>query len=162
MNFGSLLFLYIFLPLTLVAYFAMPDVRRKNKVLVVMSFLLYGMGRPLYLILLAGLSLVNFSFGMRIRPNRRHTLHLPLAVNLAVLLLLGYLDAILGIIGIGSESGGFLLGIVKKMVILLNGIGMNLTEPVRLMPVGLPFYFLTVVSYFLDIYHGKSKPEWDC
>ena len=161
MNFGSLLFLYIFLPLTLVAYFAMPDVRRKNKVLVVVSFLLYGMGRPLYLILLAGLSLVNFSYGMRIRPNRRHTLHLPLAVNLAVLLLLGYLDAILGIIGIGSESGGFLLGIVKKMVSLLNEIGMNLTEPVRLMPVGLPFYFLTVVSYFLDIYHGKSKPERD-
>lgn len=160
-NFASLLFMYIFLPLTLVTYFVMPDVRRKNMVLVVVSFLLYGMVQPMFLPILAGLSFVNYRLGMWIRPNRPHTLHIPLAVNLAILLLLGYLDALLGIIGVGSESGGFLLGIVNKTVSLLSGIGMNLTEPARLMPVGLPFYFLTVVSYFLDIYHGKIKPERD-
>ena len=159
MEFSDLYFLYILLPLTLLAYFGMPDIRRKNLVLVVVSFLFYSMGQPLYVLLLAGLSWLNFRFSLKIRPKRKHTLYLPLVVNIAVFVLLRYVDSILGIVGIGAESGGVLLGFVKKIVAGLNAIGMNLAEPKTLKPVGMPFYFLAVVSYFLDIYSGKVKAE---
>lgn len=161
MEFSDLYFLYILLPAALLLYFLMPDVRRKNLTLVAVSLLFYSMGQPLYVLLLAGLSWFNFRFSLRIRPGRRHTLYLPLAVNIAVFILFQHADALLGMVGIGAESGGFLLGLVKKLVAALNSIGMSLTEPHTLVPIGLPFYFLTVVSYFLDIYSGKIKAERD-
>lgn len=158
-EFANLFFLYILLPLTLLIYFAMPDIQRKNFVLVAASFLFYSMGQPIYLLLLAGLSYLNFRLALRIRPNRRHTLYLPLAVNIGVFFLFQHVDFLLGIVGVGTESGGFLLGIVKKIISGLNSIGMNLAEPQTLLPVGLPFYLLSVISYFLDIYNGKIKAE---
>ena len=47
MEFANLYFLYILLPLTLLIYFLMPDVRRKNLVLLVVSLLFYAMGQPI-------------------------------------------------------------------------------------------------------------------
>ena len=161
MNFSSLLFLYIYLPLILLVYFAMPDVRRKNIVLVAVSFLLYSMGQPLYAVLLAGLSWANYRFSLAIRPHQVQSLYLPLAVNLAVFILFQHVDSILGVLRLGADSGGYLLGLIKKIVVGLNAIGMNLVEPKTLLPIGLPFYFLTVVSYFVDIYSGKHKAEKD-
>lgn len=159
MNFASLLFLYIFLPLTLLAYFFMPDVRRKNMLLVAVSLLFYAMGQPLYVFFLAGLTWLNYRFSLRIRPGRNSTLRIPVAVNLAVLLLLRYVDALPVITGADGVQTGMLLGLVGKAVAGLNSIGMSLEAPSSLMPIGLPFYFLTAVSYFLDIFHGKTKPE---
>ena len=60
MEFSNLYFLYILLPLTLLVYFLMPDVRRKNLVLLAVSLLFYAMGQPIYLALLVGLSYVNY------------------------------------------------------------------------------------------------------
>lgn len=159
MNFASLLFLYILLPLTLLAYFFMPDVRRKNLVLVAVSFLLYAMGQPLYVFFLAGLTYLNYLFSLRIRPGQTSTLRIPVAVNLAVLLLLRYVDVLPVITEADGVQTGILLGLVGKAVAGLNSIGMSLEAPSSLMSVGLPFYFLTVVSYFLDIFNGKTKPE---
>lgn len=161
MDQSSLLFIYILLPLILVVYFFMPDVRRKNIVLVAASFLLYSMGQPLYVLLLAGLSFANYFLSLRIRPKRQHSLYVPLILNIVVLIIFRYVDVVLGIVGLGSETGGILFGLVKKIVGGLNSVGMNLTEPASLLPMGLPFYFLTVVSYFLDIYSGKIKAEKD-
>ena len=45
MVFSSLVFLYLFLPLTLLLYYAAPR-RLRNPVLLVMSLLFYGWGEP--------------------------------------------------------------------------------------------------------------------
>ena len=122
MEFSNLYFLYILLPLTLLVYFLMPDVRRKNLVLLVVSLLFYAMGQPIYLALLVGLSYVNYKLALKIRPKDQFTLILPVVLNLAVLALFKYLDFFLGIFGVASENGGFLLGLVKGMVNGLNSI----------------------------------------
>ena len=100
MEFSSLYFLYLFLPLTLLVYFLVPGLRLKNIVLLAASLLFYAMGQPVYVLLLVGLSYANFAMARRIRPGKRNTLFLPVVVNLAVLGLFKYLDFFLGIFGI--------------------------------------------------------------
>ena len=100
MEFSSLYFLYLFLPLTLLVYFLVPGLRLKNIVLLAASLLFYAMGQPVYVLLLVGLSYANFAMARCIRPGKRNTLLLPVVVNLAVLGLFKYLDFFLGIFGI--------------------------------------------------------------
>ncbi len=52
MLFSSLIFLYAFLPCTLLAYFLTPR-RGKNPVLLLTSLLFYAWGEPRYLILIS-------------------------------------------------------------------------------------------------------------
>ena len=61
MEFSSLYFLYLFLPLTLLVYFLVPGLRLKNIVLLAASLLFYAMGQPVYVLLLVGLSYANFA-----------------------------------------------------------------------------------------------------
>ncbi len=159
-QFASLLFLYIFLPLTLAAYFLMPDTRRKNLVLIGVSLLFYAMAEPILVLLLAALTYGNYLFSLRIRPREPVSFWLPVAVNGAVLFLFRYADFLLSMVGLGGE-GGVLLTLVNKAVALLNEAGFSLREVQSLMPLGLPFYFLTMVSFFADLYRGKVKPERD-
>ena len=108
MEFSSLYFLYLFLPLTLLVYFLVPGLRLKNIILLAASLLFYAMGQPVYVLLLVGLSYANFAMARRIRPGKRNTLFLPVVVNLAVLGLFKYLDFFLSIFGItapGAKSG---------------------------------------------------------
>ena len=51
MLFSSITFLYYFLPVTLLLYYAVPE-RWKNAVLFVASFLFYALGEPKYSLLL--------------------------------------------------------------------------------------------------------------
>ena len=80
MEFTNLYFLYILLPLTMVVYFVIPDVRRKNIALLTISLLFYAMGQPLYIPLLVGLSYVNYILALRIRPDKKLTVVIPVAI----------------------------------------------------------------------------------
>ena len=48
MVFSSLLFLYVFFPLCLLAYFLVPSIKGKNAVLIAASLVFYAWGEPLY------------------------------------------------------------------------------------------------------------------
>ena len=100
MEFTNLYFLYILLPLTMVVYFVIPDVRRKNIALLTISLLFYAMGQPLYVPLLVGLSYVNYILALRIRPDKKLTVVIPVAINIIVLALFKYLDFFLGMLGV--------------------------------------------------------------
>ncbi|MBQ9148162.1 MAG: MBOAT family protein [Oscillospiraceae bacterium] len=158
MEFSNLYFLYILLPLTMLVYFLMPDIKRKNIALLVIGLLFYAMGQPIYLGLLAGLSYLNYYLALRIRPRKRATVILPVAINIAVLALFKYLDFFLGMVGLGSEDG-LLLSMVKGMVNGLNSIGFSFAEPKSVLPIGISFYTFSVISYLLDVYWGKVKAE---
>lgn len=159
MEFSSLFFLYALLPLLLLGYFLIPDVGRKNTLLILFSLFLYAMAQPVYVLLLLILCRFNFSAGMKVKKGRKSTLAVPLAVNIGVLLILKYLDALLLTAGIGMKSGGVLAGLAGKFVDFLNGTGLSLNKPVSLAPLGISFYTLTALSYLIDIYRGKHPAE---
>lgn len=138
MEFSSLFFLYIFLPLTLAVYFLVPSMRAKNAVLTVASLIFYATGRPLYLLVLLGSAFVNYALGKRVQPNRRGTLVLPVAVNLLLLVFFKYLNFFLGIFGIHGAEGGDVLKLA--------------------LPLGISFFTFQAIAYHADIYRGKTQP----
>lgn len=159
MEFSSLFFLYVFLPVTLTVYFLIPGMKRKNIVLLAASFLLYASGQPIALLLLVGLSYGNFVLARRIQPGRKKSLILPIAVNLAVLAVFKYLDFFLGIFGVHTPEGGPLLGLLRSITRGLNGLGFSFAEPKTALPIGLSFYVFQVISYLVDVYQEKIQAE---
>ena len=154
MEFTQLSFLYLWLPLALAAYFSAKKMRAKNTVLLWASLLFYAMGQPAYLLLLVGLSWLNFKLARKIRPSQRKTLIVPVAINIGVLGLLKYLDFFLGI-----RDGGILLAMARGVTNGLNGLGLSLREPTGALPMGVSFYTFSMVSYLVDVYRGKIKAE---
>lgn len=87
MEFSNLFFLYIFLPLTIAAYFLMPQMRGKNYVLIAASLIFYAMGQPCYLPLLLLTAYINYAMAYRVQEGSRAILAAVVGGNLAVLLL---------------------------------------------------------------------------
>ena len=102
MLFSSLEFLYLFLPLTLFAYFALPY-GAKNYVLLVASLLFYGVAQPRFLPLMLAVAIFDYFFGLFIfRATQKGSKRaadvlcgVAVVCNVAVLFVFKYLDAIL-------------------------------------------------------------------
>ena len=134
MVFPGLLFLYLILPVTVLVYHLLPDIRRKNLVLMGISMLLYSMGNLLYLPLMVGLTLLNYRLAFRIHPEDRRSVMIPVLINVAVLACFKYLSMMLNLFEI--KTGSFVL-----------------------LPMGLSIFVFSAVSYLLDVYNGVVEPE---
>ena len=69
MVFSSMLFLWIFLPLVLAAYYISPG-KIRNGILVFFSLLFYAWGEPLYVFLMLFSVAVNFTGGIKNEKNK--------------------------------------------------------------------------------------------
>src|SRR3954452_2946881 len=91
MVFSSSVFLFYFLPLFLICYFALPF---KNLVLLVFSLFFYAWGEGLYVLLMIASGLGNFHLAKLISQaegaQRRRDLFLGVALNLAGLIVFKY------------------------------------------------------------------------
>ena len=134
MAFSSLLFLYLILPLSVLVYFLLPDIRRKNLALIVISLLLYSVGNLLYLPLMAGLCLLNYKMAFRIHPEDRRSLWIPVLINVGLLAGFKYLSMVLDLFDV--KTGSFVL-----------------------LPIGLSVFVFSAVSYLVDVYNGTVEPE---
>ena len=102
MVFSSMLFLWIFLPLVLAAYYISPG-KIRNGILVFFSLLFYAWGEPVYIFLMLFSVAVNFTGGILIekRPERkRQILVITLVINLVLLGYFKYLNIVALPIGI--------------------------------------------------------------
>ena len=94
MVFSSLFFLYLFLPLSLIAYYVAKP-RYRNAVLIVCSLVFYAWGEPIFIWLLLMSTLLNYLFGRLISadPESRTakvSLVLSLIFHLGMLILFKY------------------------------------------------------------------------
>ena len=98
MVFSSLTFVCVFLPLVVAFYFALPR-QANNLVLVIASYLFYGWGDPVALLLIVPSVVMNFYFGRFIDVatglRRRQFVTAAIAINLVVLIVFKYSDFIL-------------------------------------------------------------------
>ena len=143
MVFSSLHFLYIFLPLAMLAHrFAPP--RWRNGVLLAASIWFYAWGEPVYVGLMLFSVAWNYVTGLQLgaaaRPSRKkRVLAGAVAVNLAVLGFFKYY--------------GFL-------VRTLNGaLGLRLPDYNLPLPIGISFYTFQALSYVVDVYRGRTRPQ---
>lgn len=140
MLFSSLVFLWCFLPLTLIGYWLMPNVRWKNALLLVASLIFYSWGEPLYILLMLIVVSVDYLVALLIPRWGGWILALGIAANL---LSLGYF-----------KYFGFLQHIV-------NGVLHReaLSFPEVALPLGISFYTFQAMSYMIDVYRGETKPQ---
>ena len=96
MVFSSLIFLFAYLPLTLLCYYAVPF-RWRNAVLFLVSLIFYGWGEPIYVFLMLVSITSAYLFGFLIEkyhesaPKKaKHAMIASISVNLALLFFFKY------------------------------------------------------------------------
>ena len=145
MLFSSITFLYVFLPVTLLVYFAVPK-QAKNAVLLIASLLFYFFGEQEYVLLLLLSSVSDYIHGRYIAAHRgtkqaKIALVSSIVINLAMLGIFKYLDFFI-------ESINTLLG----TSIPLSGLPL---------PIGISFFTFQTMSYSIDVYRGKAEADSD-
>lgn len=143
MLFSSLIFLYAFLPCTLLAYFLTPR-RGKNPVLLLASLLFYAWGEPRYLILILLNILLGFTAGLGIHRFRGRLL--------GRLFLLTSVAGSLGLLCC-FKYGDFFLSAINGVL----GISLPLWR--LALPVGISFYTFQILSYTIDLYRGDVEVQ---
>ena len=143
MVFTSPTFLYLFLPLFLIAYFAMRSMTARNAVFVAFSLVFYAWGEPHFVLVLIASVVVNWLIGLRIASLPGHLrkpwLALGVSWNLGILVLAKYTDFALSSIG------------------MLAGADLPLTG--WLLPLGVSFFSFHSISYLVDLYRGNVGAE---
>ena len=147
MVFASPIFLFLFLPLTLAAYFAFPRAWR-NGVLLVASLAFYAWGEAPYLALVLGSVAFNFAIGGAIGKSgdalaRKRWLVLGVAGNLAALAIFKYAN-------FAVANVNTLAPILAITPIALAAIPL---------PLGISFFTFHAISYVVDVYKGNAHAE---
>lgn len=136
MVFNSLIFLFLFLPISVLLYQIVPGVKIKKFVLLLLSLLFYCWANPISLGLLLISIAWNYLTGIE--------LNLHEGKSKKIVFILGVLFNIL-ILGI-YKYANFFLG--------FTGIHFDLS-----LPVGLSFFTFSAISYIADVYMGKSESQ---
>lgn len=144
MVFSNTLFIYLFLPLNLLIYFLVKDIKAKNITLLVFSLIFYSWGEPKWIILLLFTSIINYYAGIFIEKNKdtkksKKWLIYSIIINLCSLLIFKYTAFIF-------ENINELFNLAIKI-------------PDIPFPLGISFYTFHVISYTVDVYKGHVKAQ---
>lgn len=149
MVFSCIPFIFFFLPLCLILYYAVPFSKRnlswKNGILLVFSLIFYAWGEPLYILLMIFSTLLDYTNGRLMerfgttKGRRRFFLCCSVCINLLLLSFFKYADFIVSLI-----NGAF---------------GAEIAAPGIHLPIGISFYTFQTMSYMIDLYRGEVKAE---
>lgn len=144
MVFSDSVFLFMFLPLTLAVYYAVPFAF-KNTVLFLTGLLFYAWGEPVYVLIMLLSTAIDYCAGRlmdRFDSNkniRKATLLVSVVMNLSLLGIFKY--------------GSFFIGSV-------NGIfGSAIPDPGLPLPIGISFFTFQSMSYTIDLYRRNIKVQ---
>lgn len=141
MVFSNLVFLCLFLPLTIILYYLSPKAI-KNYFLLFASLLFYSWGEPQYIILMIFSILMNYLFGLLIEKFREDKVMKSLFILFAVIgniLLLGYF-----------KYSTFLIETLNDVL----NTSINVEE--LPLPIGISFYTFQALSYIIDVSRTKG------
>jgi alginate O-acetyltransferase complex protein AlgI len=163
MVFSSFLFLFYFLPIALLAYYAVPR-RAQHLMLTLVSFVFYGWANPLFSFLLLFSTTIDYLAGLvialggprtwgqrihRLDPagprvtRQRAAMIVSICANLTLLGFFKYFN-----FGVDSYNE-----LVNRLG--WSNVGLDVTFRVAL-PLGISLYVLQSLSYVIDVYRGDS------
>ncbi|MBA2304839.1 MAG: MBOAT family protein, partial [Acidobacteria bacterium] len=149
MVFSSYLFLFYFLPLALLFYYAAP-MRLRHLVLTVFSYVFYGWANPLFLVLLFTSTAIDYVAGLVIEEEggktrrARAALVISLSGNLALLGFFKYFN-------FGTDS-------FDAFVSWLGLPALRLDAALRItLPLGISFYTFQSMSYTIGVYRRDAR-----
>lgn len=143
MIFSSNLFLFIFLPLTLIIYHLCNN-NIRNVFLLIASLIFYAWGEPKYVFLMIISIMLNYLIGIIIEECKKVVLR-KLIITSGIVLNLGLL---------------FYFKYYEFFIDNLNLV-FNFSIPVKsiILPIGISFYTFQTLSYIVDVYRGIVKAQ---
>lgn len=144
MVFSSLLFLYIFLPICLIIYYAVPTIRLKNTVLLIMSLVFYAWGEPKWIVLMIAGTAVHYFGGILIsrtknKKIKKAVLGVCIAISLALLAIFKYYNFFI------TEFNSLFNSSISTLKLTL--------------PIGISFYTFQTITYTVDVYRNRAKAQ---
>lgn len=144
MVFSSIIFIFTFLPITLLAYYLSPR-KIRNYIMLLASLVFYAWGEPTYIVLMLFTTVVDYFAGLLINKNRQNKLK---AKNILIIT-----------IGINL----LILGYFKYYNFLIDNINSLLNLNIQIndlpLPIGISFYTFQTLSYIVDVYLRKVKVQ---
>jgi len=144
MIFSSLFFLFIFLPLVLLFYYAVPR-RYRNFILFFSSLIFYAWGEPVYILLMFFSTAVNYTYGLLLAGYREKK-------NFTRVVLFSSIFINAGLLGFFKYCD-FLLQFINSLM------GTSLSCPGLPLPIGISFYTFQAMSYIIDVYRGNAPAQ---
>src|SRR5882757_754635 len=142
MVFASLIFIFLFLPLSLTLYFASGNKAYRNWMLVIFSMFFYAWGEPFWIIVLIFSASVDFVNSILMERHRKY----------ALWFLVGSLFVNLGLLGT-FKYGGFIVENINAL------FGLSMHVPTFALPIGISFYTFQTMSYVIDVYRGEVRAQ---
>ncbi len=145
MVFSSPVFLFLFLPLTLLLVLLAGNRRAQNTVLLTASLIFYFWGEGAYVLLMLGTALFNYLCGLAIERSGspRAVLTIAVVMNIATLVWFKYAN--------------FLAGNIDFLLIRW-GLPRIAMDDVHL-PIGVSFFIFHSLSYVVDVYRGAARAQ---
>lgn len=139
MLFTSISFLYYFLPIVIILYFAVPK-KTRNFILFIASMVFYFYGEPKYIFLMLAEILIAYIGAILIDKYKKKSLLITtISIHILALCVFKYTDFILTNINSIFHTNIALLRIA--------------------LPIGISFYTFQILSYVIDVYRGKVKVQ---
>lgn len=141
MVFSSTLFLFAFLPVTLLVYYLIKD-KFKNYWLLLVSIVFFGWSQPNYVWIILLNVFINWSCALLIdkcKKISKITLVITVVANLAVLFYFKYFN--------------FIIDTINRI------IRCNITLREIILPIGISFFTFQGMSYVIDVYRGDVSVQ---
>ncbi|MQN01539.1 MAG: MBOAT family protein [Lachnospiraceae bacterium] len=142
MVFSSVPFLFIFLPIVLILYSCIRNIKAQNALLILASLFFYGYGEPVFVLAMIASVFVNWVLAVFIadfEKNKKIFLVIAVIANLAFLGVFKY--------------AGFAVKVIDQVT------GMNIPVPEITLPIGISFFTFQVLSYVIDVYRDPSMVQ---
>ncbi len=141
MVFSSLIFLYAFFPLSLLAYALCRTQKAQNAVLLISSLIFYAWGEPKYVLLLMFMAFTSWVCALGVEHGKSPSSKKAWLIATAVIdiALIGYFKYAKLLCGIWGEVPAFVQNIV--------------------LPIGISFYTFQLLTYVVDVYRGEASAQ---
>ena len=141
MVFSSLLFLYAFFSLSLLAYSFCRTQRSQNTVLLLFSLVFYAWGEPKYVLLLLGMALCAWLCALQVeRSAAKSTKKLWMILSCVVdIALIGWF-----------KYAGLICSVFGTVPDFIRSIAL---------PIGISFYTFQLLTYVVDVYRGEASAQ---
>ncbi len=145
MVFSSPVFLFLFLPITLLLAMLAGDRKRQNTLLLIASLVFYAWGEGVYVLLMLGTALFNHGCGLLMERTRkpRSVLVFAVVANLATLVWFKYANFLADSLNVAFAQWG-----VPQIAL----------ESVHL-PIGVSFFIFHSLSYVVDVYRRDANAQ---
>ena len=141
MVFSSLIFLYAFFSLSLLAYALCGSQRQQNTVLLIFSLIFYAWGEPKYVLLLMFMAFTSWVCALGVDRSRASI------DRKGWVLLAAVID--IGLIGY-FKYAGLVCGIFGPVPEFVQKIAL---------PIGISFYTFQLLTYVVDVYRGEAPAQ---